>query len=244
MTSARSKGRSARVNLRRWPVRLRDWCHQFDLLKPAGEAGLQGCRAELADCSSGEEYASGGCVPSTASVQRLVAAATEFAQSLAPAQPPGSTQPSAGAAAAAALPPRGPQHVGRIAVLSLGSLGWQLGGPDGGSSEYATQQQPSSGRAVLQALLQLKAAVRDRRCAAVVSVPAALFSASDVARMQHLADGVIALESVADGSDIVRCVLPCVAAASGGDGGGRMRHASAPHPAPHPSPLLLPLTVH
>lgn len=62
-----------------------------------------------------------------------------------------------------------------------------------------------SGTAVLRTLLRLKALVRRRRCVAAVSVPAALFSDSDLARMEHLADGVLALESVADDSAVVRC---------------------------------------
>jgi hypothetical protein len=56
----------------------------------------------------------------------------------------------------------------------------------------------------VQWLLQLKGLVRDQRCAVVVSVPAAQFSAADVARMQHFADCVVAFESVADDSDIAR----------------------------------------
>ena len=59
---------------------------------------------------------------------------------------------------------------------------------------------------MLQALLRLKAMVRGARCAAVVSVPGSLFEPSDLARMQHIADGVISLESVADDSDLARWV--------------------------------------
>ncbi|PSC68407.1 elongator complex 4 [Micractinium conductrix] len=105
----------------------------------------------------------------------------------------------------------GEEHVGRLAVLSLGSLGWQATPQpgtgvfsSGGGSASGGGTGASAGTAVLRTLLQLKGTLRDRRCAAVVSVPAMLFSPSDLARMQHLADGVVALESVADGSDIAR----------------------------------------
>ncbi|GAB4822273.1 hypothetical protein N2152v2_009319 [Parachlorella kessleri] len=83
---------------------------------------------------------------------------------------------------------------------------WGHGGgtttvPHGGSDpggDVSLQQ------STLQSLLQLKALVRERRCAAVVTVPAALHSAHSIARMAHLADAVLALEGVADDSDIVR----------------------------------------
>lgn len=236
--SSPSRSSSAGAAAPRRPVGLRDWCHQFDLLKPAGEEGLQQCRAQLVDCSSSASSSSSSDGSTGGdSNGRLLGAAADFVQSLqgsqaAEAQQPAAGAPAAGSGAAAApatvaaraptaasLPPRGPQHVGRIAVLSLGSLGWQLGPcaaaadcsslqpysslGDGGSSSKSSVVSP--GTAVLRALLQLKALVRDRRCVAAVSVPAALFSPSDVARMQHIADCVIALESVADDSDIVRC---------------------------------------
>lgn len=218
-----AKGSSAGAAPRR-PVGLRDWCHQFDLLRSAGAEGLQQCRAQLVDCSSAASSSSdcsGGSRPAyEGSTGRLLGAAADFVQALQAPQAAEAAQPApaAGAAigarapAAASLPPRQPQHVGRIAVLSLGSLGWQLQ-PEEVLQPYGSLGSNTSsggsgipqGTAVLRALLQLKALVRDRRCAAAVSVPAALFSPSDVARMQHIADCVIALESVADGSDIVRC---------------------------------------
>lgn len=220
-----AKGSSAGAVPRR-PVGLRDWCHQFDLLRSAGAEGLQQCRAQLVDCSSAASSCSdsrGGSGSGPAcegSTGRLLGAAADFVQALQAPQAAEAAQPApatgvaigARAPAAASLPPRGPQHVGRVAVLSLGSLGWQLQPeevlqPYGslGSSTSSGGSGISQGTAVLQALLQLKALVRDRRCAAAVSVPAALFSPSDVARMQHIADCVIALESMADDSDIVRC---------------------------------------
>jgi hypothetical protein len=108
----------------------------------------------------------------------------------------------------AALPPlaAAPLHaadqVGRLAVLSLGSPDWW---PEGGPPDAADGGGGGVGSGhVLRMLLRLKAAVRERRCAAAVSVPAALHSAHGVARMAHLADAVLALESVADDSDIVR----------------------------------------
>lgn len=194
-------------------VGLRDWCHQFDLLKGLGEEGLQQCRAELADCSSGSE-GGGAAGAAGGSTQRLVSVAAAFVRSLAPPEEQQQGQerqqePAPAAVGARAPPapaqPRGPWHVGRIAVLSLGSLGWQLGEPEqqpaaGGS----ISGDGGAGTALLRALLQLKALVREARCTAVASVPAALLSPSDAARLHHLADCVVSLESVADDSDIVR----------------------------------------
>lgn len=220
----------------RKPAGLRDWCHRFDLLRSAGEEGLSQCQAQLLDCGSRRvEQPSGGASVSSGT-QYLLSQAAAFVQSLAPQQPAAAEQaaPAAMAAAgagarappAAAPTPRGPQHVGRIAVLSLGSPGWRTDclavGADGsnpaaadGSSwrqgslggkqaAAAAAAGPVSGAAIVQWLLQLKGLVRDQRCAVVVSVPAAQFSAADVARMQHLADCVVAFESVADDSDIAR----------------------------------------
>ncbi len=207
----------------RKPAGLKDWCHQFDLLKPAGEEGLALCRAELVECSPAAEKSGSGSSGGSGSMQRLLSSAASFVAALAPPPPPQQQQPAVAVALAGAgqrllqpAPPtaHGPQGVGRLAVLSLGSLGWQApqspqqlhlstsssgDGAVGGSGA-------GGGASVLRALLQLKGLVRDRRCVAMVSVPAALFSPSDLARMQHVADGVIALESVADGADIVRRV--------------------------------------
>jgi elongator complex protein 4 len=183
----------------------RDWCHRFDLLRPASDEGLAGCRAELLDCGSGSTAP--GDAAASCSTQRLLRGAAAFVQSLAQQQQQQqqqqpTAQPAQFVASQAAAPPRGPQLVGRLAVLSLGSAGWQLGDEDpGGDAGGSTG---AAGTAVVRALLQLKGLVRCARCAAVVSVPAALFSEADLARMQHLADGVIALESVADDSDIAR----------------------------------------
>ncbi|KAL4434654.1 hypothetical protein ABPG77_002777 [Micractinium sp. CCAP 211/92] len=215
----------------RKPAGLKDWCHQFDLLKPAGEEGLALCRAELVECSPAAENSGSGSSGGSGSMQRLLSSAASFVAALAPPPPPQQQQPAVAVALAGAgqrllqpAPPtaHGPQGVGRLAVLSLGSLGWQApqspqqlhlstsssgDGAVGGSGA-------GGGASVLRALLQLKGLVRDRRCVAMVSVPAALFSPSDLARMQHVADGVIALESVADGADIVR-LAPDAASVAG-----------------------------
>ena len=78
-------------------------------------------------------------------------------------------------------------------MLSLGNADWNLGV---GSVEGR--------RAVVQSLIQLKAVVRDSKCCAVVTVPAALHTESDKSRMAHVADVVLALEAVQSDSDIVR----------------------------------------
>jgi hypothetical protein len=114
---------------------------------------------------------------------QLATTATEFVASLAPPEPAAQQQ----------QPSLAPGNVGRLAVLSLGAGDWGFGA---GSAACSS--------AVVRCLLRLKAAVRDTRCCALVTVPAAQHSASDLARMQHISDAVVALERVRDDSDIVR----------------------------------------
>jgi len=54
-----------------------------------------------------------------------------------------------------------PQGVGRVVVESLGGVQWQLEGSDGDVERH-----------LYTAVFQLKAAIRDSRCAAMVSFPA------------------------------------------------------------------------
>ncbi len=108
-------------------------------------------------------------VPSTQqsmSVQTAAAAGTTAAQNLAavkgvPMQPsvPASDRP---------------QGVGRVVVESLGGLQWQLEGSDRDVERH-----------LYTAVFQLKAAIRDSRCAAMVSFPAG--------EHQHLAEEASAL---------------------------------------------------
>lgn len=91
-----------------------------------------------------------------------------------------------------AVPLQHAKQVGRVGVLSLASMDWW--GPEGGCGE----------REVLLALLQLKAVVRERRCAAMVTLPTGMHSTGSVTRLCHLADGVLALEGIADDSEIVK----------------------------------------
>lgn len=88
-----------------------------------------------------------------------------------------------------------PQGVGRVVVESLGGLQWQLEG-----SERDVE------RRLYTAVFQMKAAIRDRRCAAMVSFPAGLYSLSLTLRLAHLCDTVVGLEAVRDDSDIVRLI--------------------------------------
>ncbi len=84
------------------------------------------------------------------------------------------------------------RHVGRVAALSLGAPAW------GGAGA------PGAGRAAVQALARLRVAARDARVAVLATAPAALFGASDLARLQHAADAVAALEAVTDASGAAR----------------------------------------
>ncbi|DBA85372.1 TPA: hypothetical protein ACH3X2_006051 [Trebouxia sp. C0005] len=91
--------------------------------------------------------------------------------------------------------PDRPQGVGRVVVESLGGLQWQLDVSDGDVE-----------RRLYTAVFQLKAAIRDSRCAAMVSFPAGLYSSSLTMRLAHLCDCVVGLEAVRDDSDIVRLI--------------------------------------
>lgn len=141
----------------------RDWCHVFDLSKPANAATLAHHSSPQLILSSAIEAR-----------KSLITSAAEFVQAL-------------------KAHSSGPQGIGRLAVLSLGSGEWNFGV---GTVEGR--------RSVIQSLIQLKAVVRDSKCAAVVTVPTALHTESDRSRMAHVADVVLALEAVQDDSDIVR----------------------------------------
>ncbi len=91
--------------------------------------------------------------PHSMSVQTAAASDTTAAQELAAVKgiP---MQPSVSA-------PDRPQSVGRVVVESLGGLQWQLEGSDRDVERH-----------LYTAVFQLKAAIRDSRCAAMVSFPA------------------------------------------------------------------------
>ncbi|DBA95005.1 TPA: hypothetical protein ACH3X1_002526 [Trebouxia sp. C0004] len=88
-----------------------------------------------------------------------------------------------------------PQGVGRVVVESLGGLQWQL---EGSARDVE--------RRLYTAVFQLKAAIRDSRCAAMMSFPAGLYTPSLTMRLAHLCDTVVGLEAVRDDSDIVRLI--------------------------------------
>lgn len=141
------------------------WCHAYDITKPAGAEALSNCR-HVVKAMHGRSAGS-----------QLAACASQFVSSLAIAK---------GA-------PVTPLCIGRLSVLSLGSLGWTTGEPSATASAQA-----------VQALACIKAAVRESRCSAIVTLPPSLHTASDVMRMQHIADAVIALAPAEEGSDMLR----------------------------------------
>lgn len=63
---------------------------------------------------------------------------------------------------------------------------------------------PDPGRCIVQSLIGVKLAIRESQCAAVVSIPRALVSGSDVARITHVADVAVTLTSQSQSSDLVR----------------------------------------
>ncbi|KAL3163286.1 hypothetical protein ABBQ32_009681 [Trebouxia sp. C0010 RCD-2024] len=106
-----------------------------------------------------------------------------------PAGPPRGGDPAAGSTPGIA------HSVGRVGVESLGGLAWQLEGSDAEVENH-----------IYVAVFQLKAMIRESRCAAMLSFPAGLYSSSLTARLAHLCDTVIGLEAVRDDSDIVRLI--------------------------------------
>jgi len=174
---------------------LRDWCHKFDLTKtftysketPEREASSSVLgRLESIVCDNIDGK------------QKMIAAVVNLVKSL------NSTTTASKSTTAAVsthdtlypkLPPlTAPYQVGRIGVLSLGSLDWGWGG-------YCT---PEWSMMVLQTLLSLKSLVRDSRCSVVVTLPPAGHSDSTLSKIMHAADCVVAFEALSDDSGLVR----------------------------------------
>ncbi|KAL0026942.1 hypothetical protein WJX79_001211 [Trebouxia sp. C0005] len=191
---------------------VREWCHNFDLTKPipvqdidtprmdcpefSGPAALQSLTGSISTTpQAGGQSVAGRTKPPDA------APATQHGVSPQPAAISGTTA-AQDLAAVKGIPmqpsvsaPDRPQGVGRVVVESLGGLQWQLDVSDGDVE-----------RRLYTAVFQLKAAIRDSRCAAMVSFPAGLYSSSLTMRLAHLCDCVVGLEAVRDDSDIVRLI--------------------------------------
>ncbi|KAK9909878.1 hypothetical protein WJX75_008871 [Coccomyxa subellipsoidea] len=153
---------------------MRDWCHQFDLTRPMEAPTLQ---ASHLDC---QKYQGPNAL------ERLVACARHFTESLEPAAQTSGVRPTLS---------RGPETIGRLAIEGLGCTSWRLGL----EAQAATD-------ATLQAVLQIKALVRAAKCAACISVPAGVLRESAAVRLQHMCDAVIVLEAFRDDSGISRMV--------------------------------------
>ncbi|GBF90991.1 hypothetical protein Rsub_03846 [Raphidocelis subcapitata] len=176
----------------------REWCHRFDAARGVGDAALAGGRlrhrTEWGPRAAAEmgaaalefisDLARGGAAPGTA-------------PALAPAPAPAPVT-----AAAAQLPPRCPSQVGRLVLQSLGSgaqLEWGGGGGGGGGGEAAEAD-------LLQAVARLRLAAQDAPCATLVTCPAGLLSPACAARLQRLCDGVLAVQALADDSEVYRLI--------------------------------------
>jgi elongator complex protein 4 len=175
---------------------LRDWCHKFDLTKtftnsketPGEPSSSVLGRLESIVCDNIDGK------------QKMIAAVVNLVKSL-----NSTTTASKSTATATAVSPHdilypklpplaAPHQVGRIGVLSLGSLDWGWGG-------YCT---PQWSMMVLQTLLSLKSLVRDSRCSIVVTLPPAGHNDSTLAKIMHASDCVVAFETVSDDSGLVR----------------------------------------
>lgn len=88
-------------------------------------------------------------------------------------------------------------RVGRMAVLSFGSIDWELG--------YGC---PQTGSIITKTLLQLKAAIFQKRCVVMVTLPANTLTLSDANRVRHIADICFTLDSHHEPS--VSDVIPLV----------------------------------
>jgi elongator complex protein 4 len=161
------------------PPLSKDWCHTFDVSKPADEAVLATCRHDVAVISGPNAR----CTLAT-EVRHFLAALAATSN--------GDREPTS-AADVAATATLGPHSIGRLAVLSLGRQDWGFG--------VASQ---AAGKEVVQSILHIKAALRDAKCAAVVTVPAALLEPSACMRAQHLADAVLELQAPTSNADVVR----------------------------------------
>eukprot|EP00892_Ulva_mutabilis_P000127 jgi/Ulvmu1/10114/UM006_0065.1 len=93
--------------------------------------------------------------------------------------------------AAEALPTFSPKSVGRIAIESAGGEHW----PGCGSKDGAQW--------LLSMLMAVKAAVRDSRCVAMVSVAADLYGEAVLPQLLHCADVALRLQSLADDAQLV-----------------------------------------
>ena len=173
----------------------REWCHAFDLSKPAVSSGGSGsgiqsegnaplAAVELVLCGgSNMKTTSSGVIDAEEPREKLITSVAAFiaAPSGAASQPP---------------TPHKSTSVSRVAVISLGDAAWNLGKNGLGS--------PDARRTAIQSLIQLKAVVRDTKSCAMVTIPSALYTKSDIRRMSHIADIVLSLEAVQDDADIVR----------------------------------------
>jgi len=185
----------------------REWCHRFDSSKYVGDAAVTPSRLQY--------RTTWGDHP----IHELAAAAVQFVSGLRPpAAPAPAGQPPI------ALPVRDPAQIGRLVVQSLGGFAWRPAAAAGGlgpTSDNSSEQRLEEA-ALLQAVARLRLAAQDTSCAALITCPAGRLSASCIARLQHLCDGVVSLESLADDSDVyslvpdqnrcvcVLCVCVCV----------------------------------
>lgn len=133
-----------------------------------------------------------------------------------PKLPLSSAAPSGSPASAPAAPlplpsmlPKGPETVGRLVFQSLGHPCWQqqaVADCDSPAPDAAAAA-AAAATAVLRCVFRLHRALRDSRCAALVTCPAAFFPPSFAQRLQHACDAVLALQPLADDSDVFR-LLP------------------------------------
>jgi elongator complex protein 4 len=148
----------------------REWCHRFDATKGVGDAAIAASRLNY--------RAEWGPAPGV----ELAAEALTFVADLRP--------PGLGAAAAGAtqgpptlLPPREPGRVGRLVVQSLGSGawrgscdGWRGAGSGGGGVGGGEASDGACGgeweTELLRTVAQLRMAVQDAHCAALITCPA------------------------------------------------------------------------
>lgn len=160
----------------------REWCHQFDLTKSLTADAVRAAKLQLACC----------CTQQQQGASAVAAAAEAAAGFLSNHQPKGPIP----------VPSRDPASIGRLVLQSLGSPEWWPASSSCNSSSWQCLE-----GAMLAAVAKLRLAVQDTTCTAVVTCPTSLYSESFQVHLQHLADVVLCVQSLADDSDVYR-LLP------------------------------------
>eukprot|EP00798_Chlamydomonas_sp_ICE-L_P007826 gene7826-1025_t len=168
-------------------------------LQPGGKqqvsagSGLQGC-SSLCGVSPGFEFWSSSSGSQEACNRSALGQVYKDAQAFVASLPASSSGP---------VPVKGgPESVGRLVLQSLGGSAWSRSLLSGDGDAAAGGEQ-----LLVQTLLRLKALVQDSRCCVMVTCPCSVLTPSTCARLQHIADAVLVLDTLSNDSDVYQ-LLP------------------------------------